>query len=109
LFALWIAFCWRLEFGKRVSRQQSPVDARFKVRKPTKALSRLSDNNENKPAPALPPGTMRAIGRELRRMYAHIIAEGVPERFIAILRRLDEPSDEARHREGRRRPMSDTQ
>jgi hypothetical protein len=27
-------------------------------------------------------------------MYADITAEGVPERFIAILRRLDEPSDE---------------
>jgi hypothetical protein len=27
-------------------------------------------------------------------MYADIIAEGVPERFAEILRRLDEPSDE---------------
>jgi hypothetical protein len=62
------------------------------VRKPTKALSRLSDNNESEPA--LPRSTMRAIGRELRRMYAHIIAEGVPERFAAILRRLDDPSNE---------------
>jgi hypothetical protein len=94
LFALWIALSWRLESGKRVSRKRPPVDARFKVRKPTKALSRLSDNNENKPAPALPPGTMRAIGRELRRMYAHIIAEGVPEHFAAILHRLDEASNE---------------
>jgi hypothetical protein len=49
----------------------------------------LSDNKENKPAPALPPGTMRAIGGDLRRMYAHLIAEGVPERFAAILRKLD--------------------
>ena len=89
---------WRLESGKRVSRQRPLVDARFKVRKPTKALSRLSDNNENKPAPALPPGTMRAIGRELRRMYAHVIAEGVPERFAAILRKLDDPSNEGETR-----------
>jgi hypothetical protein len=37
---------------------------------------------------------MRAIGRELRGMYAEIIAEGVPERFAAILRRLDESSNE---------------
>jgi hypothetical protein len=37
---------------------------------------------------------MRAIGLELRAKYADIIAEGVPERFIAILRRLDEVSDE---------------
>jgi Anti-sigma factor NepR len=64
------------------------------VRKPTNALSRLSDNNESKPAPALGPYVMKAIGRELRAMHEHIIAEGVPERFAAILRRLDEPSNE---------------
>jgi hypothetical protein len=37
---------------------------------------------------------MAAIGRELRAMYAHIVAEGVPERFAEILRRLDESSGE---------------
>ena len=37
---------------------------------------------------------MRAIGRELRAMYNDIVAEGVPERFAEILRRLDEPSNE---------------
>ena len=37
---------------------------------------------------------MRVIGRELRAMYAEIIAEGVPEPFAEILRRLDEPSTE---------------
>jgi hypothetical protein len=98
LFALWIALSWRLESGKRVSRQRLPLDARFKVRKPTKALSRLSDNDKNKPVPGLPPSTMRAIGRELRRMCVHIIAEGVPERFAAILHRLDEASNEGEPR-----------
>jgi hypothetical protein len=37
---------------------------------------------------------MRVIGRELRAMYADIIAEGVPERFGEILRRLDESGTE---------------
>ena len=37
---------------------------------------------------------MRAIGRELRAMYAEIIAEEVPERFAEILRKLEEPSNE---------------
>jgi len=41
---------------------------------------------------------MRALGRELRAMYADIIAEGVPERFAEILRRLDEPSNEGETR-----------
>ena len=66
--------------------------------KPTKALSRLSDNNDNKSEPGLPPDTMAAIGRELRRMYAGIIAEGVPERLAEILRKLDEPSNEGETR-----------
>jgi hypothetical protein len=54
----------------------------------------MSDQNESKPAPALRPDILAAIGRELRRTYSDIIAEGVPERFAEILRRLDEPSDE---------------
>jgi len=37
----------------------------------------MSDEDQNKPAPALGPEVMAAIGRELRRMYAEIIAEGV--------------------------------
>jgi hypothetical protein len=58
----------------------------------------MSNENQNKPASALPPGTMRAIGRELRRMYADIIAEEVPERFAEILCRLDEPSNDGEAR-----------
>jgi hypothetical protein len=54
----------------------------------------MSNENQNKPAPALGPPVMRKIGRELRAMYAEIIAEGVPERFAEILRRLDEPISE---------------
>ena len=53
----------------------------------------MRNENQNKLAPALGPAVMTAIGHELRAMYADIIAEGVPERFIAILRRLDKPSD----------------
>jgi hypothetical protein len=54
----------------------------------------MSDQNQNKRAPALGPEVIRAIGRELRRLYADIIAEGVPQHFAEILRRLDEPSNE---------------
>ena len=58
----------------------------------------MSDNNESKPAPALGPDAMAAIGRELRRIYTDIVAEGVPERFAEILRKLDEPSSEGETR-----------
>jgi hypothetical protein len=48
----------------------------------------VADEKHNKLAPALGPAVTRAIARKLRAMYAYIIVEGVPERFIAILRRL---------------------
>jgi hypothetical protein len=54
----------------------------------------MSNEKQNKPAPTLGPAVMRTIGQELRAMYADIVAEGVPERFIEILRKLDEPSSE---------------
>jgi hypothetical protein len=37
---------------------------------------------------------MRAIGRQLRKLYVDIVAGGVPERFAAILRRLDDPNSQ---------------
>jgi Anti-sigma factor NepR len=40
-----------------------------------------------------------AIGRELRVRYADIVAEGVPERFAEILRRLDASSVESAGRD----------
>jgi Anti-sigma factor NepR len=54
----------------------------------------MSDKNRNKPPPVLGPDVRKVLGRALQAVYADIIAEGVPERFVAILRRLDEPSDE---------------
>jgi hypothetical protein len=46
---------------------------------------------------------MAAIGQELRLMYDDIVAEGVPERFAEILRKLDEPGNKG---EPRRRSYS---
>jgi anti-sigma factor NepR-like protein len=45
----------------------------------------------NMKTPKLGREAMAAIRRELRLLYREIIVEGVPERFAAILRRLDEP------------------
>jgi len=59
----------------------------------------MSDNNQDKPPPPLGAYVMRTIGRELRALYADIIAEGVPERFVEILRKLDEPSNEGEARD----------
>ncbi len=38
----------------------------------------------------LDAASMAVIGKQLRLMYADIIAEGVPERFAQILRSLDQ-------------------
>jgi hypothetical protein len=38
-------------------------------------------------------GAMAAIGRELRVIYAYIVAEGAPEPFAEILHRLDEANN----------------
>jgi hypothetical protein len=35
----------------------------------------------------------RAIGRELRRMFEDVAKEPVPEDFIALLHKMDEPED----------------
>jgi hypothetical protein len=94
LFALWIALSSPLEPDGQ------SAEKRDRRRAPDVCASRhgqscaMSDNNESKPAPALGPAVMREIGRELRAMYAEIIAEGVPERFAAILRKLDDPGNE---------------
>ena len=35
----------------------------------------------------------RAIGRELRRMFDDVVREPVPDEFLDILRKLDDPKD----------------
>jgi hypothetical protein len=52
-------------------------------------------SNEDQRRPTLDPEIMVAIGRELRRMYADIVAPGVPERFAEIVRQLDETTNES--------------
>jgi len=51
-----------------------------------------------RPPARLSRAVLAHLGRELRAMYADISAEGVPERFAEILRKLDEPGDERQTR-----------
>jgi hypothetical protein len=46
-----------------------------------------------KPVAKLGNDVKTKIGQQLRLMYDEIVEQGVPERFAAILRDLDEPSD----------------
>jgi hypothetical protein len=43
----------------------------------------------------LPPELKRRIGESLRLMYADVLKENVPDRFIALLKRLDEASEQS--------------
>lgn len=81
------------------SAEKQPVDARR-----VECVSRhgqsclMRDKNRNKPPPVLGPDVRKALGHALQAVYADIIAEGVPEQFAAILRKLDEPSNEGEAR-----------
>ena len=46
-----------------------------------------------KPVAKLGNDVKAKIGQQLRLMYDEIVEQGVPERFAAILRDLDEPGD----------------
>jgi hypothetical protein len=46
-------------------------------------------------APKLGPDIKAKIGQQLRTLYGGVVNEGVPDRFIEILRRLDEKSRNA--------------
>ena len=45
------------------------------------------------PNKTIPAAQRREIGGRLRQMYDDIVAEGVPERFAEILRRLDDADE----------------
>jgi len=93
----------RLPCGFRCLRLLNPFGESFENRRPATHTPRCASRHgesdsmsaENRrTAATLGTGIMAAIGRELRLMYNDILAEGVPERFAAILRRLDERSNE---------------
>ena len=44
----------------------------------------------------LGPDIKAKIGMQLRLMYGEIVDQGVPERFVEIIKRLDDPNYEGR-------------
>ncbi len=42
------------------------------------------------PVPKLGPEIKAKIGQQLRAMYSDVVSQGVPDRFVDILRQLDE-------------------
>jgi hypothetical protein len=54
----------------------------------------MSNEKQNKPAPALGPAVMRLLGRELRVFMPTSSPKSCRKHFAEILHKLDEPSGE---------------
>ena len=50
---------------------------------------------EVNPVVKLGPDIKAKIGQQLRLMYGEVVDQGVPERFVEMLKRLDDPDDPA--------------
>jgi hypothetical protein len=49
---------------------------------------------EAEPIARLGPDVEAKIGQMLRMMYTEVVNQGVPDRFVEILRALDDPPDQ---------------
>jgi Anti-sigma factor NepR len=63
-------------------------------RRPARQKQPLDVEN-HAPAAKLGPEIKAKIGQQLRIMYGEIVGQGVPDRFVDILRGLDGPDDES--------------
>jgi hypothetical protein len=62
--------------------------------KPSRRKTEM-DLQGSEPAPVarLGPDIKAKIGQQLRLMYGEVVNQGVPDRFVEILNRLDEPPE----------------
>jgi hypothetical protein len=51
-------------------------------------------NSEETPVVNLGPDIKAKIGMQLRLMYGEVVDQGVPDRFVQMLKRLDDPNCE---------------
>jgi hypothetical protein len=64
-------------------------------RKPLRQRTDMElQGTETAPVVRLGPEIKAKIGQQLRLMYGEVVNQGVPERFVEILRGLDDPTDE---------------
>jgi len=52
--------------------------------------------SEKNPVVKLGPDIKAKIGMQLRQIYGEIVDQGVPDRFVEIIKRLDDPNYEGR-------------
>ena len=65
------------------------------IRKPSwRRQSMKLQGSDMKPVAKLGTDVKAKIGQQLRVIYDDIVGQGVPERFVEILRGLDDPTDD---------------
>jgi Anti-sigma factor NepR len=55
-----------------------------------------AQKSEKNPVVKLGPDIKAKIGMQLRQIYGEVVDQGVPERFVQLLKRLDDPNYEGR-------------
>ena len=66
----------------------------MKNRKPVASRSRVAPQDPaGKPAPSLGEDVRGKIGRQLRDMYDDVVSQGVPDRFVDLLNRLERQNE----------------
>jgi len=55
-----------------------------------------AQKSERRPVVNLGPDIKTKIGMKLRLMYGEVVDQGVPDRFVQMLKRLDDPNCEGR-------------
>jgi hypothetical protein len=55
-----------------------------------------AQKSERRPVVNLGPDIKAKIGMQLRLMYDEVVDRGVPDRFVQMLKRLDDPNCEGR-------------
>jgi anti-sigma factor NepR-like protein len=55
-----------------------------------------AQKSERNPVVKLGPDIKSKIGMQLRSIYGEIVDQGVPERFVQLLKRLDDPNCEGK-------------
>ena len=55
-----------------------------------------AQRSEKNPVVKLGPDIKAKIGMQLRQIYGEIVDQGVPERFVEIIKRFDDPNYEGK-------------
>ena len=65
-------------------------------KRPRRSMAMDLQGSELTPVAKLGPDIKAKIGQQLRLMYGEVVDQGVPDRFVEMLKRLDDPNYEGK-------------